>query len=303
MWSWSQQRTRILLVAVAVAIAIGAVVALVRSGRSPRPSERPGAEAPVGPREGAVVVAAATGVQRSAGSGWVKAKPGDGLRVADSIRTGTAGTAEIVLARGASVTVAERSELTVRELTAAVQRLGVARGRIAVDVKPDALRILRIEDRSGTIFASASGGRWHVVATPRGLGVAVEDGDVRVESAGAAVDVSAGSESAAWRGATPLPPAPIPHDLVLRPAREAENRRSGICAVLQTDVASEVTVNGEPADVRADGTVTIRVPPRARRRGADVVVRHATGTVERKTIPCSDGGAKAGNAEARSNGR
>jgi hypothetical protein len=280
----SQQRMRILVVVAAGVI--GGVVALVWLGRATGPSDgRAGAEAPGGPREGAIVVAAATGVRRSAGSAWVKARLGDALRVGDSIRTGAAGTAEIALGRGTAVTVAERSEVTVRELTAALQRVGVARGLIAVDLPTDGLRILRVEDRSGTIFASASGGRWHVVATPRGLGVAVDDGDVRVESAGAAVDVSAGSESAAWRGATPLPPASIPRDLSLRIAQVNENRRANACTVLQTDVASEVMVNGEPADVRADGSVTVRMP-RARKGEVDVVVRHATGMVERKTIRC-----------------
>ncbi len=293
----SEHRTRILGIA-AAAVVVGLVVALLWSRRTSRPSEGPAA-AETGPRDGAYLLTASTDVQRSAGPRWVKARPGDELRPSDSIRTGPDGTARIALGSGGTVTLAERSELTVREFTAAVQRLGVGRGRMGVDLRPDDLRILRAEDRSGTIFASSTRGRWHVVATPRGLGVAAENGDVRVESGGAAVDVPAGSESAAWRGATPLPPAPIPSELVVRLAPGSDKRRARVCAVLETDVASEVVVDGDPVEVRADGGVTVLLPPRARRREADVVVRHATGKVERRTIACGEGGVELKNVDVR----
>ncbi len=295
---WSHLHTRVAAVVAAIA-AFGGLIALVwPRGPTPPAEVRQGPGAPGAAREGAAVVAAATGVERAAGTRWVKVRPGDPLRAADSIRTSAAGTAELALGHGTTVTVAERSELTIRELSAAIQRIGIVRGRVGIALHPDGLRLLRVEDRSGTIFASASGGRWHVAASPRGLGVAAESGDVRVESGGAAVDLSGGRESAAWRGATPLPPAPIPRGLALRLAPEIEARRANACAVFQTDVASEVTVNGELADVRADGSVTVLVPPRSR-RSADVVVRHATGLVERKTIPCRDGGAEVRGARVR----
>ncbi len=293
--SSEHRRNRIVAVAGA-AVLIGAAVALLTSRRTPRPPEAPSAETG---RNGAFVLAASPDVQRSSGARWVTARPGDELRPADSIRTGAKATAQISLGSRGTVALAERSELTIREFTAALQRVGIGRGRVGVDLQADDLRILRAEDRSGTIFASATRGRWHVVATQRGLGVAAENGDVRVESGGAAVDVPAGSESAAWRGATPLPPATIPRELFVRLAPGSDKRRPRICAVLQTDVASEVVVDGEPAEVRADGGVTVLLPPRVRRREAQVVVRHATGKVERRRVACGEGGVELEAVEVR----
>jgi hypothetical protein len=234
----------------------------------------------------ATVVSADAGVERSAGAGWTPARAGDALRVTDSIRTASGSTAEIALGRGSRVVLQERSEVTVRELTAAVHRVGVLRGRIAVDHRPDGTRVLRVEDQSGAVAATGGAGRFGIVAAGDGLAVASAEGQLTVESGGAAVRVPAGAETVAHPGLPPLPPRPIPRDVVLRVARLLGERRATVCALLRVDVASELTVNGAPVDVPSDGNVVVRLPARLRARGAEVMVRHATGIVERRTVAC-----------------
>lgn len=242
--------------------------------------------APDAAADDALVVAAAPGVERRTADGWSATREGEALYVTDTIRTGAGSTAEIALGRGARVTLAERSEVTVRELTAAALRLGLARGRIGVDFRPDGTRLLRVEDSSGTISAIGSSGRFGFVALGSGLAVASIEGRVKVESAGRIVSVPEGSETVAWREAAPLEPRPIPREVVLRVARKLEERRASLCAVLQVGVASEVTVDGAPAVVAPDGTVPIRREAGTRRRDVLVAVRHASGLVDSQVVPC-----------------
>ncbi len=270
---------------VLVAAAAAAVLATVRwwpASRTPDAAVGgPPAEA------GAAIVSAGPRVERSASGGaWTPARAGDALGLADAIRTGKGGTAEVSLGRGTSLVVDERSEVTVRELDAVAQKIRLVRGRIGVEHRRDGTRVLRVEDGSGTILASSEGGRWSAVASRGSLAVAAHDGAVRLESAGVAVDVPRGSESAAWRGAAPLPARPIPPAVLLRFAHALADRRRSVCAALQVDVASEVRVNGDPVAVAPDGRVVVRVPEERRRYPVEVEVRHAGGAVRRERIRC-----------------
>jgi ferric-dicitrate binding protein FerR (iron transport regulator) len=287
---------------VAIATATFAILVIAALAWRMRPPEAE-ASPPAAARQDATVVSADEGVERSGPGGWMAARAGDPLGVTDSIRTAAGSNAEILLGRGSHVTLQEGSEVTVRELTAAVYRVGVLRGRIGVDHRPDGTRVLRVEDQTGAVAASGSSGRFGVVAAGDALGVAAAEGQLTVESGGAAVQVPAGEETVARRGVAPLPPRPIPRGVVLRVARMLEERRASLCNVLQVDVASELTVNGVPVDIPADGNVPLRLPARLRARGAQVVVRHATGIVERHSLPCQEKEGAVSELEVRWNGR
>jgi hypothetical protein len=86
---------------------------------------------------------------------------------------------------------------------------------------------------------------------------------------------------------------------VLRVARRLERRRATACVVLQVDPASEVTVDGDPVDVLPDGTAVVRISPARRRNGVQVVVRHASGAVERRTLPCWEAEGEVSDLEVR----
>jgi hypothetical protein len=286
---------------------IAAVVAIVIAGAMVIRAARPGpASAPAAAARSAdaVVVAADVGVERTvAGGAWAPARAGDTLAVADSIRTEAGGSAELQLGRGSRVTVAQRTEITVRELTAAVQRIGLVRGRIGVDVEADGTRVLRVEDASGDMRVTAAGGRLGVVAGPTSLAVVAQEGAAVLESAGAAVDVPAGHAATAWRGLRPVAPAPVPRELLRRVVVAMEERRASVCNVVQVDVAAEVVVNGERVETPPDGRLVLRVPPGSRRRRAELVIRHAGGRVERQLLPCWQDEADVSDLEVRWEGR
>lgn len=267
-----------------VAVAAAAALAILRgwlAPAAPDPLTSPLIEAR------AVIVSAGPGVERSAsGGGWAAARAGDALGPADEIRTGPGATAELSLGRGTTLVVDERSELTVREIDAVAQKVRLVRGRIGVDHRRDGIRVVRVEDVSGTILASSAEGRWSAVAAHDTFAVAAAAGAVRLESAGAAVDVAPGTVSTAWRGVAPLAPRPVSTAVLLRVAHALAERRKEACAALEVDVASEVEVNGEPAPVSRDGRVLVRVPARLRRHPVDVVVRHVAGKIERRQVRC-----------------
>jgi hypothetical protein len=275
-------RTRRIWIAVAslAVVAIAAIGWRLRPGDDETPPPQPAVH------HAALVVSADPGVERRGAAGWTRARAGDPLDVTDSIRAGEGSSAEIALGPGTRIALAERSEVTVRELTAAAQRVGLVRGRIGVDLRPDGTRILRIEDQSGTVAARGASGRFGVVARGDGLAIASAEGRVTVESAGRAVEVPAGAETVAWKGAAPLPPRPVPREVVLRVARQLEERRASVCLVLHVDVATELFVDGQAVAVPPDGTVTVHRPHRSSQRDVEVLLRHANGAAERRRLPC-----------------
>jgi hypothetical protein len=281
----------------AILVALAAIVAGLRWFTAPAEPEvasqaAPAAPAPAASRPSgrAVIVGASAYVERStAGGGWVAARAGDVLSVPDALRTGDGGTAEVALAHGSRVVVAERSEVSVRELSDAVERVGLVRGRVAVEHRPDGERVLRVESERGDIAVTAPRGEFGVVAGPGSLGVAAVDGSVKVESAGAVVEVPPGHETAAWHGQAPLRATRLPRQLLLRVANAMQKRRASVCAVVQgaTDPASEVRVDGERVEVAPDGAFLVRVP-RHGRREVEVLVRDASGRVERRLVACDE---------------
>jgi hypothetical protein len=114
-----------------------------------------------------------------------------------------------------------------------------------------------------------------------------------------AVDVGAGTQSAAWRGAAPLAPRPVSAAVLLRVAHALAELRRDACARLQVDVASEVEVNGDRVPVGRDGRVLVRVPGQRRRNPVEVVVRHVTGAVERRRVRCVEEAAEVKALEVR----
>jgi hypothetical protein len=294
------QRGAIVVASIVAVVAAGAMV--IRAAR-PAPSSSPAEPAAPAARADALVVSADEGVERTvAGGEWAPVRAGDTLAVADSIRTGAAGSAELELGRGSRVTIAQRTEVAVRELTAAVQRIGLVRGRVGVNVAPDGTRVLRVEDAAGQMSVTATGGRLGVVAAPSSLAVVAQEGGAVLESAGASVAVPAGHQATAWRGVAPVAPTPVPKQLLLRVVHAMDAKRATVCNVVQVDVAAEVLVNGEPVETPPDGKIVLRVPPRGRRRSAELLIRHATGREERQQVPCWQDEADVSDLEVRWDG-
>jgi hypothetical protein len=243
----------------------------------------PGAPA----EEGADVVAVQGAVERRvAGGKWERLEPGDRLRVDHSVRTGPASRAELTIGGASRITVADRTELTVREMTTAVQRLRLTRGRIGVAHPPGGGRVLRVESASGEAVAETSGARFSVMSTGVSFAVATETGSVNLAAAGGAVEVNAGEQSVAPGGAAPSAAAPIPVSVLLKVARIGGAQET--CTVRGTaGSAAVVEVEGEPVETAADGRFAATV---RRRRGAPVTVvaRDVTGRATERQVRCDD---------------
>jgi hypothetical protein len=72
---------------------------------------------------------------------------------------------------------------------------------------------------------------------------------------------------------------------------------------VQVSLAAEVVVNGERVETPPDGRLVLRFPPGSRRRRAELVIRHASGQVERQVVPCWRDEADVSDLEVRWDGR
>jgi hypothetical protein len=240
---------------------------------------------PAVPAQEAVVAAVVGKVERLRGSDWAKVSVGDRVKAEDSLRTGEKGRADLEIGDKSRLTVAEDTQVKVAELTAAVHRLKIKRGRVAAAYQPDGERVLRIEGESGEAVAEAKAASFSVRATDSSFAVATETGTVNLRSKGAAVDVAAGQLSVAEASAPPSPAAPIPTRVLLKVAAFA---RTNPCADIQGDAppGSEVLVQDKPVALAPDGHFKARVDEKDVRE-VHVVVRDVAGNTRAETLSCT----------------
>jgi signal transduction histidine kinase len=239
----------------------------------------------------AVTVASLEGrIERRSGQGpWSAVEAGERLHPDDTIRTGEGSSASVVIGGSSRIAVADRTQLTVREITSAVQRLRLARGRIAVDHQPDGERVLVVEGERGDAVARTLAARFSVLATGTALGVATESGVVRLRSGGADVPVVAGERSVAIQGLAPSPAAPVARDVLLRVAAAAAAPDARSCAVVEgkADPGAEVSVDGIPVALEPDGSFHVRAPRSGDRPYARVVTREVDGRTVERRVACA----------------
>jgi len=234
-----------------------------------------------------------TGAVGSAGPDgtWRPLSAGEVLRSDDSVRTGPGASAELAAGGTSRLTIGERTQLAVRELTAPVHRFRLARGLVRVDYQPDGDRVVRIEDASGGAVAEARGARFHVAANGLAFAVASQTGTVSLSAAGSTVALGGGEEALSSGGAAPSPPRPIPTDLLLKIAQASRVGPAGRCldTTGRCEPGSLVTVDGEMVEVAADGSFPIRVARRTGRSGVEVRVVAPDGRLTGRTVPCRAG--------------
>jgi hypothetical protein len=244
--------------------------------------------APVRPAADRVELVSAAGVvERLRGGTWEPVAPGERLRDDDTLRAGPGARATIAIGDTSRLSISDATQLTVREITAAVQRLRLTRGRISVDHQADGARVLVVESEHGEQVAPAGAARFSVLANGAALAVATDAGVVRLKASGRTVDVAAGEHSVSFRGAAPSAPAPIPVALLLKIARAA-TERDGACRVEgHAAPGAEVTVGGEPVQPGAGGFFSVRVAVAAGARHATLVTRDAAGRVVEQRVACA----------------
>jgi hypothetical protein len=257
---------------------------------------RPGAAqqaAPAPAPQEAVVLSVVGPVERARGSGaWSRLAPGERLKADESIRTGKSGRTDLRIGDKSTLAVTESTQVTIRELTRAVHRFHLERGRLAVDYKPDGERVLRIESEAAGAMAETRGARFSVLSTGSTIAVATETGSVNLRAAQREVEVGEGQTAAVRQGdapGVPEPIAPVPVPLLLKVAAAIPSENEQLCARV-TGVAqpgTEVLVDGVPAEVDREGHFGVVVPRKPRDK-AEVLVamRDAAGHRESRSVPC-----------------
>lgn len=257
----------------------------------------PAAPLPAKPHPAEAVVVDIKGdVERTTLAGrWLAVRAGDRVKVNETLRTGRQSKAQLEVDVDSNITLAELSEVNVRELGLNGYSFRLNRGRIAADYKPEGERILRIEGPGNQAVAeTVSAAKFSVLSTGGVLSVATVQGSVNLKAAGATVQVREGEQTAAEAGRAPAPPQQIPVEVVLRVSAAAvEARSGGTCSVRgQAEPGAEVRVGGELVQVNSEGRFIVAVSRQKGRAGIPVVTRDASGRSREELIRCADQSAK-----------
>jgi hypothetical protein len=248
------------------------------------------APAPAAPeRVEATILSVQGKVEKGALDGhWTQVAPGDRLLADDSLRTDKTGRAELAIGDKSRLTVTENTQLKVRELTQAVHKVQLSRGRLVASYDADGERVLRIEDEKGSAVAETRAAKFSILSNGQALAVATETGTVNLEAAGKAVEVKAGQQAFANVGEAPSAATPIPAAVLLKLAR-AQPGDASLCAVIEgnVDPGSELAVDGVPVVVEASGRFKAEVVRRAGQTSARVAVRDASGRPREQTVACA----------------
>jgi hypothetical protein len=236
----------------------------------------------------AIVEAVSGQVQRSTARGdWAALSAGERLRADDSLRTGKGASTDLRIGGRAHLTVTESSQLTIREISDKVHRFQLSKGRVKADYLPDPQRLLRIEASGGVV--EAHGARFSVLSTGTAVAIATDAGAVTLRDDQGAVEVRAGQQAVALQGHPPSASEPIPAEVLLKVANAAV-AADGLCATVEgvAPAGAEVTVNGAPVPVAADGQFRVPVPRASDRHEVLVALRDAAGREETRKVQCVD---------------
>ena len=248
-----------------------------------RKSQRPASA------ELAVVESVRGSVQRSTGEKWAPLSAGDRIGANESVRTGRGGGTALRIGSKSRLAVSPSSQLLIRELSESLHRFKLMHGRVQVEYDPDNKRVLRIEGGDGDTAAVTQGARFSVLSTGRSIAIATERGSVDLEAQGAKVRVDPGRQSTATAGRVPTQPKPIPTSLWLKVANAIVHAPEEVCGFLQgtAPAGSEVTIDGHPVELAADGSFSVQVP-RAGRTAVIVSIRDAAGRTLSREIGCAE---------------
>jgi hypothetical protein len=225
--------------------------------------------------------------QRGQGERWVALSVGDALGPEDAVRTGPGARVDLRVGDEASrLSIPERSEVYVEEVTRAVHSLRLERGRIDVDYREREARVLRVRAQGGAV-AETRAARFTLLREGDMVAVVTRAGAVDLSAEGVTLHVGAGEQALAFDGARPLGPEPIPVDVLLRVAARAPGSGTS-CVSLEGAVrrGTQVWVEGQAAEVSREGAFVAEVPRARGRAQVKVVAREPSGLVRERLLSC-----------------
>ncbi len=226
-------------------------------------------------------------VERTRGEKWVELHVGDALELDDSVRTGPGSRADLQVGDEASrLSIPERSEVRVGEVTRAVHAFQLSRGRIDVDYGAREDRVLRVRSENGTVVETREA-RFTMLHNGAMVAVATHVGSVLLSSGGGSVQVGAGHQSVVFDGAKPMAAEPIPLKVLLKVAAKASSN-SALCLSLSGKVrpGSQVFVEDAPTEVSRDGSFHADVPQRKGLSKVRVLAREPGGGTREMLVAC-----------------
>lgn len=193
---------------------------------------------------------------------WAAAEVGDVLGEAHSLRTSGEGSAVLSAGDRSQLTIAPKTEVSVREINEQIHTLRLQRGRLSVDYQKDGRRLIRVESDTGAA-AEATEGKFTVMRTRTAMAVATETATVDLHAAGRTVQIKAGEQSVVLDDQPPSGPMAIPRSVLLRIAglSGAPIEIRGDSALLKgsTQAGNRVTIRKQQVQVDGRGQFTHRV--------------------------------------------
>lgn len=229
-----------------------------------------------------------TAERKSRGGQWSPMAQGDILSVEDSVRTKEESTLLLGLGTSSTIELNNASEIEVRELSGAVQRLGLVKGRASVDYRANGDRILNIENSDGTIVAKVDEGKFSILNNGRLVAVATETGSVDLSSDGQHVTVPQGMESVAVYGEAPTKPYQISAGAYLKLSAGACRQQNENIAIVRgaVSIGSVVFINKHSIKINTDGSFIASVHLLSKNNKVTMKTTDVWGKTVSRTLVC-----------------
>ncbi len=224
----------------------------------------------------------------SADGRWSPMTEGDRLNVDDSVRTRNESSVILGLGEASTIELNNASEIEVRELSGAIQRLGLIRGRASVDYGENGERVLNIENSDGTVVAKVDDGKFSILNNGQVVVVATETGSVDLSAEGQSVKVTGGMESVVEKGRAPVTPYAISTEAYLKLSTGACRKQSDTLAIVRGTISAgtEVFVNDSHVEPNEDGSFMARVWLAANTRKVHLKTVDIWGSTREQTLTC-----------------
>jgi hypothetical protein len=238
--------------------------------------------------EDAVIRTVSGVVEVGVDGSWSPASVGQRVAKDESVRAGRSSTAELSVGAGVVVRLSPRTELSIREVSEAMAKVQLLEGHITATVDEQGKRTLQVRAAQGDAVAESGGGTFGVLADRGGqLAVATTTGQVRLASAGVAVDVPAGQGAQASAASAPSAPRAIDPTLFVRMQGTPKSRTNQ----KETDVrgttvaGARVRIGDQQVHADQEGNFTLRVPLRDGKNDLKLEVDDASGRVKQQNLP------------------
>jgi len=213
---------------------------------------------------------------------WQSASVGDRFDPGSSLRSGAESGATIAIGPAASIAL---SASTTIQFDKEVTKIWLDSGEVKLQLREGGEPI-EIATHDGKARVHGTRGEFAVQARPDLLVVSAQEGEAALVSAGKTVSLTANTVSWAIPGRPPVAAFAADHKPDLRVVEPRGNKVATPSIVIkgQTELMTEVTVNGAPANVDAKGGFSAVVPLVDGENAIAVVARLFTGTENRHEL-------------------